>query len=118
MNALCVGAAARKPRLDDDQVGAKGSDGRHRPVLPGMPARVAGDDDDAATRVLLEECGEIAGSFAELNHDCVGEDVRGAVQGFARSDVRLRHELEDEDRAGDRGIAVDLERTARSFAAD
>ena len=45
-----VGPAARKPCLDDDQVGAKRGGGGHRPLLPGMPAGVAGDDDEAAVR--------------------------------------------------------------------
>ena len=82
-----------------------------------MPGGVAGDDDEPAALVLREQRGQVARMPRRVARHGVGQEVREPVQGFAGGDVRLRHELEDEDRAVDRHVAGDLERAPRSFGA-
>src|SRR4029079_1515393 len=77
-----------------------------------------GDDDDAAALVLAEERPEVPRRVPQLDRDGAGKDVRRAVQRVAGGDVRLRDELEDEDRAGDRDVAGHPERPAGGFGAD
>ena len=86
----CLGPAARDPGLDDDEVGTKRGGRGHGLRLPRVPRRVARDHDEAASVVLGQHRGQIAGRPSKLDRDGVGEDVGRAVLGFARQRCSLR----------------------------
>ena len=83
-----------------------------------MPRGIAGDDHEPTAIVLAEQSGEVARALVELHRDGVWQEVREPVQRYSGSDVRFRHELENEDRACDRDVAGDLERSPSGLRAD
>ena len=75
---------------------------RRRLLLPRVPRGVAGDDTSRRPSCSASSAARSRGASSSRTPTASGRSVREPVQRFARGDVRLRHELEDEDRAVDR----------------